>query len=381
MTTPSSRPTISLCLIVKDEEPYLENCVMSARPAVDEVVIVDTGSVDRTPQLARGVADVYAEHEFGDFAQARNEALRYASGDWVFFLDADEQLSALPSGTLHKVLADAPSDVLGMTMLRYNFFGNGGFYTNRALKLHRHCPAIRFERPINESVAGSIALAGGRVAESGLLLNHFGHCRSLRFREQKAERYLTAFRAEHERDEADAFYPAYRALILRALGRFTEAMELADVARSRAPDSPLIATYYGHVVRALGDHSRTLRAYQAGLALAPEDPTLLNMVGVTLLSLGRHDEAAERFTEAAARDPAFLHPEINLGLLAQAEQRWGDAERHFRTAYRSNPAFGHLEWSSHLEPDYFRCTHFETPFGYHGLGYHLAYVSMRGDDR
>ncbi|OPF81395.1 hypothetical protein VT50_0210005 [Streptomyces antioxidans] len=371
---------LSLCLIVKDEQDYLERCVESARAAVDEVVIVDTGSSDATPQIARSLADLYAEFPFqGDFSQARNEALRRASGDWVLFLDADEELPAASAWAMPGLLAGASQDVGGMTLARYNFFRNAGFYVTPELKLHRRHPEVRYERAINESLWGAIGRTGTKVVGSGLILNHFGHCRSLASREEKAARYLATFEAETFRDPSDPFFPAFRALILRTLGRFDEAWNLAEQARVLDPKSPLINMFYGHVVRALGDPERTLAAYEHALSLASEDPALLNMTGVALIEAGRPEEAVEFFTAAGRIDPSFVHTRINLGLVAQAQERWAEAADLFTSAMAANPAFGHYDWNAHLEIDYFRATHFETPFGYHGLGYHLAYARMRAD--
>ncbi|MEW2810992.1 glycosyltransferase [Streptomyces massasporeus] len=371
---------LSLCLIVKDEQDYLERCVHSAQAAVDEVVIIDTGSSDATPQIARRLADVYAEFPFkGDFSQARNEALRWASGDWVLFLDADEELPADSARALPGLVAEASRDVGGMTLARYNFFGNAGFYVTPELKLHRRHPEVRYERTINESLWGAIDRTGAKVVGSGLILNHFGHCRSLASREEKAARYLATFETEMFQHPSDPFFPAFRALILRTLGRFDEARNFAEQARSLDPMSPLINMFYGHVIRALGDPQRTLAAYEHALSLAPDDPALLNMTGVALIEAGRPEEAIEFFTAAGRVDASFLHARINLGLVAQSQERWAEAAELFASALAANPAFGHYDWNAHVEIDYFRATHFETPFGYHGLGYHLAYARMRAD--
>ena len=79
--------TVSLCMIVKNEEAYLADCLASAKPFVDEMVIVDTGSTDRTVEIAeRFGAKVFHFPWCDDFAAARNESLRHASGDWILVL-------------------------------------------------------------------------------------------------------------------------------------------------------------------------------------------------------------------------------------------------------------------------------------------------------
>ncbi|MEE9126774.1 MAG: glycosyltransferase family 2 protein, partial [Planctomycetota bacterium] len=77
-------PRISLCMIVKDEESFLDACLRSAAPCVDDMVIVDTGSTDRTVEIAEAHGAMVFHFEWcDDFAAARNFALEHATGDWV----------------------------------------------------------------------------------------------------------------------------------------------------------------------------------------------------------------------------------------------------------------------------------------------------------
>jgi len=83
--------TISLCMIVKNEEKFLEQCLQSVQGLVDEIIIVDTGSTDKTKEIARRFTDkVYDFQWCDDFSAARNESLKHATGDWILVLDADE---------------------------------------------------------------------------------------------------------------------------------------------------------------------------------------------------------------------------------------------------------------------------------------------------
>jgi glycosyltransferase involved in cell wall biosynthesis len=85
--------SISLCMIVKDEEDVLERCLESARDLVDELIIVDTGSLDATKDIARKYTEnIFHFSWIGDFSAARNFSYSQATSDWVLFLDADEYL-------------------------------------------------------------------------------------------------------------------------------------------------------------------------------------------------------------------------------------------------------------------------------------------------
>ncbi|MEQ9671754.1 glycosyltransferase [Coleofasciculus sp. G2-EDA-02] len=88
-----SLPQLSLCMIVKNEIDNLPRCLSSAKPYVDEIIVVDTGSNDRTPELATEYGAIVSYFEWcDDFAAARNYAISQASGDWILMLDADDEL-------------------------------------------------------------------------------------------------------------------------------------------------------------------------------------------------------------------------------------------------------------------------------------------------
>jgi len=85
--------SVSLCMIVRDESANLAEALVAARDLVDEFVVVDTGSSDNTREIAlRHGARVFDFAWCDDFAAARNESIRHARGQWVFWLDADDRI-------------------------------------------------------------------------------------------------------------------------------------------------------------------------------------------------------------------------------------------------------------------------------------------------
>ncbi len=94
--TPKNKGTLSLCMIVKNEEENIGRCLASVKPVVDEMIVVDTGSTDRTIDIAKAFgAQVYDFEWTNNFAEARNFSLSKAAGDWILVLDADEVISSL----------------------------------------------------------------------------------------------------------------------------------------------------------------------------------------------------------------------------------------------------------------------------------------------
>ncbi|MER3328119.1 MAG: glycosyltransferase, partial [Candidatus Kapaibacterium sp.] len=109
------QPLITLSMIVKNEEKMLRGCLESAEKIVDEIVIVDTGSTDRTIEIAKEFgAKVYQFDWINDFAAARNESLRHSNGKWVLYLDADERISQFEVNKFRKSLGELPENSGGL---------------------------------------------------------------------------------------------------------------------------------------------------------------------------------------------------------------------------------------------------------------------------
>jgi tetratricopeptide (TPR) repeat protein len=107
------RTTISLCVIARDEERFIGDCLASARSFVDEIVVVDTGSSDATVEIARRYGARIGSFAWrDDFAAARNAAIDLASSDWIFMLDADERLQAQSGPLLRAFIESNPTGPL-----------------------------------------------------------------------------------------------------------------------------------------------------------------------------------------------------------------------------------------------------------------------------
>ena len=106
-----ARPTISLCMIVRNEERFIGQCLGSVKDFVDEMIVVDTGSTDRTAEIAHQFGATVLDHAWtGDFSEARNYSISKASRDWILILDADERLAERDSKKLRELVRNARAD-------------------------------------------------------------------------------------------------------------------------------------------------------------------------------------------------------------------------------------------------------------------------------
>jgi len=149
---------ISLCMIVKNEEDVLPRCLDSVREIVDEIIIADTGSTDRTKEIAAKYNALIVDVEWkDDFSAAKNEAVKRATGRWILVLDADEYMEPREAMQLRHFLSEQtpqPDRVYNLPII--NFTGSsvaaGNILESNADRVFPNHLGIRFNRPIHEQL-------------------------------------------------------------------------------------------------------------------------------------------------------------------------------------------------------------------------------------
>src|SRR3954469_19752446 len=155
---------VSLCIIAKNEERRLGRCLSSVAKLVDEIVVVDTGSSDRTRQIAAEHGAKVIDFPWcDDFAAARNESIRYATGEWIFWLDCDHWLDEENRERLRKLFASLPNENVAYMMKWRSPSDEGGSQATLldATQLFRNDPRIRWEHRIHEQIRPAIQRSGG----------------------------------------------------------------------------------------------------------------------------------------------------------------------------------------------------------------------------
>lgn len=181
----NNSPSISLCVITKNEEHCLARCLCSVQQLVTEIIVIDTGSTDTTAQIAENHgASVFFFPWVDDFAAARNYGLSKAQGDWILVLDADEALAPLPSTELWTFLECNPAEGYYFKICSYLEHTNGPA-EDYVVRLFKNTPEYRFAGAIHEQIAGSIQNTAGSNALTfaPFTIHHYGYL--LKERENK----------------------------------------------------------------------------------------------------------------------------------------------------------------------------------------------------
>jgi GT2 family glycosyltransferase/glycosyltransferase involved in cell wall biosynthesis/predicted Zn-dependent protease len=168
--TPCQLPTpcLSVCLITKNEERFLGQCLQSVRNLARQIVVMDTGSSDRTVQIAKHYgAEVYSFAWTDDFSAARNAALEHVTGDWVLILDADEELLPESRPKLLEAMQNPAVMAYRLPIVDKDKEDQGCSYVPR---LFRNAPGLFFVGRVHEQIFSSLEV---RRQEWGLE-NHLG---------------------------------------------------------------------------------------------------------------------------------------------------------------------------------------------------------------
>lgn len=356
-----SRPTVELAMIVRNGGAGLARCLKSALPAVNGIVVGDTGSTDASIRVAGAFgARVLCVGWENDFSKARNTVLAACTADWVLSLDADEMLD--PEGAEQIPALIAQEKIDAWEVWRWNYVrtlnsrsGDRAAQPNpmrleesrcypaftRGLNtlLFRRYPGVYFENPVHETVSKRIRALGLTAAEAPFVIHHFGFVEdSEAARKAKCELYqqlgwqklrenprdywaiyeLGLGELEHYRDpvaalalfeQALALKPElpgariYAGICLTRLGRFPEAFVQLQRAAQIAPISVLLAESIGDVYFHSGAVAQALRCYEQAAQIATVSALVECKRGGCLVSLGDCAAGLARIEATVAREP------------------------------------------------------------------------------
>jgi tetratricopeptide (TPR) repeat protein len=350
------RSRLSVAMIVRDEQDVLAESIEAVGKIADEIVVLDTGSTDRTPELAAELgAKVYRLPWSNDFSTARNHCLKLVTGNWVLWLDAGERLCSSQGAELRRFIDENASTVLAYSVWVETPPSDGAASAEQCaqIRLHPTHPDLHFLGRVRETLSDSLQATGIQTADSAFrIIRHLRHHdveRSL----NKAQRDLAL--ANAEADGSGKWSPR---LLLAAgeahcmLGDQDQARDLLrQAAKTSQPRSAeRLEAFYGLLTTFDEDpelHASQLTACLDSLEDFPFDMQLLLALGNYMMVRERLDLAIRAF-EAAVRfgriTPTVWHlsevreiAAVCLGMALQARQRDDEASDILETALTAKP--------------------------------------------
>ncbi|MCY8316711.1 glycosyltransferase [Bacillus vallismortis] len=204
------RPKLSVCMIVKNEERHIARCLESVEHIADEIIVVDTGSNDRTEDICTSFhARVYHHRWEQDFSQARNASLQYAEGEWILILDADEELDPDTGALLPSLLTDSKPPLGCVKVVSYTGkqWNENEAFEQSQIRLIRNQRHITFtgsigERPEGEDESSTFSLP--------CTIHHYGYLEQEA--KQKHQRNISLLNAKSLTSCADPFLICQKAV-------------------------------------------------------------------------------------------------------------------------------------------------------------------------
>lgn len=306
---PGDQPRLTVCFIVKNEERFIARSVGSVRSLAFQVVVVDTGSSDRTAEIARELgAEVHSFAWRDDFAAARNACLMHARGDWVLLLDADEEL---PESSHPRLIEAMANEKVIAWRLPLTDVGKENEGSHHVPRLFRNVPGAFFQGRIHEHAYGSL------------------------------ERFQHEWGLENRIGRALILHHGYTDQLVKSRSKVNRNLRLLELALEEQPDDVSLRMSYGlDLVRSgqmdsgLDEYARALKL----LSLQPSDRVPAELRERLLTLMTSHLMTAQRFQSVVdvsrtgpARDSgptASLHLLFGLAYFTQGQH--AEAATHFR---------------------------------------------------
>lgn len=350
-------PTVALCMIVKDEEEFLDKCLKGVTPLVDEMVIVDTGSTDRTIEIAGDFgAKIYNFKWCDDYSKARNFSLKQARCDWILVMDADELISERDLPKIRELLLDEHVDgyrfilrnyendrTLANIVLNPHDYEEGsgcfGFIPSSLIRLFRRDGAVFFSGAVHETLDYSFKRLGLTAKSTDIPIHHYGKLLAPLHIKSKRELYrkLGEKRVKENPDDVDAVKGLSDQYL--EMGLHQEALELLESGIRFAANNTELHFNSGRACEALNMAGRAIQEYIVTLKLNPEHIGAYNNLALIYLQEGNNEEAVRILNEGIEKGrlhPVFYH---NLG---NAYLTLGDDDRAlqaYNKAIEIDPSF------------------------------------------
>lgn len=295
------RPRLSVCLIAKNEERFLHGCLESIRGLADQIILVDTGSTDRTVEIARAHgAEVHFRAWDNDFSAARNAALLHARGDWILVLDADEEVSQAHHSALRALLTQANTIAYRLPLVDVGREDQG---VSQVPRLFRNAPQQFYVSRVHEQVYASLELN----REKWSMENRFGDARLI--------------------------HHGYQTEVVKSRNKVHRNLRLLEQANEEYPNDVNLLMNLGLELWRSGQHGYGIGYYQQSYMAMLQHPysqtppelreVLLTQYASHLMTLKQNEDVVAVFNDQAIlpKDRTASHYFIQ-GLAESALQRW-----------------------------------------------------------
>ena len=301
-------PKLTLSMIVKNEEKHLLRCLSSVKDVVDEVVIVDTGSTDSTIEIAESFdAKIYNFDWINDFSAARNFALSKCKGNWILYLDADEELCKYSVDELLNKINDKPSAINCIVKSLTN--ENSGFGLMKYPRLFPNDDRIKFEGKVHEQIQNSLNKNNIPLIDSNIEIIHYGYLLDEVSANRKLERNLKLLLST-EKNKTNHYDTLRLAQTLNSLKRFEEAEKYFKILiNGKSVESKLRGLAFMHYAilkYEINDTAAALDSSLKAFKYIPQNAYLNYLISLLYLQAGNVEKSFQYILTAVERNKILI---------------------------------------------------------------------------
>ena len=376
-------------MIVKNEEDWIENALGSVRSVVDEIIIADTGSTDRTIERASRFSPKVLHFKWTDsFAEARNFTLAEARHPWILVLDADECIATRDLPILLKAVQGKTdgyhlnqrnyvfgNQVVGWTANSHDYAEGksyAGYLDNPLIRFFRNDPEIRFRGAVHEIIDPTAINTKFRFDSLPVVLHHYGKVRGAERVAFKQRFYLDLGKKKLDQDgenpkahfelgiqyqelqrhaeAVECFQKTfemsklpvtllYAAVSEKLRNRYEPALELLQRARKLGFNTFEVHLELGNVLLALNRQSEALNEYKRCLEMRPDNPVAVFNFGFALRKMGDLPGAETYYGKALELDPTFKTAALELAIVHATNGNHSEAACLLSSLLEKNPDF------------------------------------------
>lgn len=332
-------------MIVRDERQNVADCLRGVEGLFDETIVVDTGSADGTPDVARQLgARVFEFAWRDDFSAARNEAVEHATGDWVLWLDADDRLNAANRAKMRGLLGQLNGAPACYRMLTRSASDKPWEEPQLLshIRLFRRHPEARWEGRVHEQILPAVGRLRYDMRASDVVVEHMGYTDSLVF-QRKLRRNLRLLRLAFAENPNNPLVLFYLGTTYKWMGQLDGALSYLNRSLQLANGNhDWVRKLYVELARTLaclGSRAEAADVCGRGLEVYEHEPELTVLKADLLVELQRLDEARLLLSQALAA-PAdgrnlmgvpehirLKNMRVSLARVYGLQQRHRDAER------------------------------------------------------
>jgi glycosyltransferase involved in cell wall biosynthesis len=331
---PSDRPSssaqkakVSLIMIVRDEENNLPHCLESVRGLFDEIIVVDTGSKDRTKEIAKGFgARVIDFVWIDDFSAARNLALANATGDYVLWLDADDVIEPQHKDKLADVLTSLGTDKWEAYVLRCicDIEGGGGQLAVDHPRLFPRLDSIRWTGRVHEQIIPALHHAQISMVWTDVVIRHTGYADAT-IHEQKRQRNFILLSRELAEKPNDPFIYYYLGTLAFERKQWQEALGYFIISLAKWGTTESIACNLFSMIawtnQILERYDESLRVCDEGLHYFPDDGELWFRKAIAQRYRRKNSEAEACFTRILSLERPKTFYSVDPGIYGHLTRR------------------------------------------------------------